>query len=241
MHRAANDFKSLDGAEFRKDDPLYLAWKRNGGGVYSTNGSALAVIHKSSAEQPLPDLFCFALIADFHGYYPAYSKVFKERHQCLTWAVLKAHTLNRGGEVTLKSADPRAAPRINFHYFEEGTDQAGRDLDAVVAGIRFVRTLTRDLRFLTEEIPGPTVSSDDDLRAFVRDNAWGHHASCTCKIGPESDNGVLDSSFRVHGVTGLRVVDASIFPKIPGFFIVSSIYIAAEKAADVIHAAARVS
>jgi choline dehydrogenase len=69
----------------------------------------------------------------------------------------------------------------------------------------------------------------------VKDNAWGHHASCSCRIGKEADGGVLDSQFRVHGVKGLRVVDASIFPRIPGFFIVSSIYIAAEKAADVIH------
>jgi choline dehydrogenase-like flavoprotein len=69
----------------------------------------------------------------------------------------------------------------------------------------------------------------------VKDNAWGHHASCSCRIGKEADGGVIDSQFRVHGVKGLRVVDASIFPRIPGFFIVSSIYIAAEKAADVIH------
>jgi choline dehydrogenase-like flavoprotein len=53
----------------------------------------------------------------------------------------------------------------------------------------------------------------------VRDNAWGHHASCSCKIGKEAEKGVLDSNFKVHGVTGLRVVDASIFPSIPGFFI----------------------
>jgi choline dehydrogenase-like flavoprotein len=68
------------------------------------------------------------------------------------------------------------------------------------------------------------------------DSVWGHHASCSCKIGEESGNGVLDSNFKAHGVTGPCVVDASIFPRIPGFFIVSSIYIAAEKAADVIHA-----
>ena len=73
----------------------------------------------------------------------------------------------------------------------------------------------------------------------MRNNAWGHHASCSCKIGSEAESGVLDSNFRVHGVTGLRVVDASIFPKIPGFFIVSSIYMAGEKAADVIHADAK--
>src|SRR5439155_13372085 len=76
--------------------------------------------------------------------------------------------------------------------------------------------------------------SPDQLKAFVRNNAWGHHASCTCPIGPSEQNGVLDSNFRVHGARGLRVVDASVFPRIPGFFIVSAIYMIAEKAAEVI-------
>lgn len=103
-------------------------------------------------------------------------------------------------------------------------------------GIKFVRSLTAGLPFIKdEEFPGEAVQSDEQLREFVRDNAWGHHASCSSKIGKESKSGVLDSNFQVHGVTGLRVVDASIFPKISGFFIVSSIYIAAEKAAEVIH------
>jgi len=68
----------------------------------------------------------------------------------------------------------------------------------------------------------------------VRNNAWGHHASCTCSIGPREQGGALDGDFRVHGVKGLRVVDASVFPRIPGFFIVSAIYMIGEKAADVI-------
>jgi choline dehydrogenase len=73
------------------------------------------------------------------------------------------------------------------------------------------------------------------LEAFVEENAWGHHASCTCKIGPDDDPmAVLDSNFRVRGVKGLRVVDASVFPKIPGFFIVTSVYMIGEKAADAI-------
>jgi len=76
------------------------------------------------------------------------------------------------------------------------------------------------------------VQSDDDLRQFVRDNAWGHHASCTCPIGP-----VLSSDLKVLGAEGLRVVDASVFPRIPGFFIVSAIYMIGEKAADAILAA----
>ena len=68
----------------------------------------------------------------------------------------------------------------------------------------------------------------------MRNNAWGHHASCTCPIGPRETGGVLGSDFRVHGTRALRVVDASVFPRIPGFFIVSAVYMIGEKAADVI-------
>jgi choline dehydrogenase-like flavoprotein len=90
---------------------------------------------------------------------------------------------------------------------------------------------------MIEEVPGADAESDEALRTFVRNNAWGHHASCTCAIGPREKSGVLTSDFCVHGVSGLRVVDASIFPRIPGTFIVSAIYIAAEKAAEEILAA----
>ena len=73
-------------------------------------------------EQPLPDLFCFALLGNFRGYFPGYSKLIKEDLNYLTWAVLKAHTINRAGEVRLVSTDPRDRPYINFRYFEEGSD-----------------------------------------------------------------------------------------------------------------------
>jgi choline dehydrogenase len=83
-----------------------------------------------------------------------------------------------------------------------------------------------------EVLPGPDVATRDQVKAFVRDQAWGHHASCTCAMGPASDAGaVVDPSLRVHGVDRLRVVDASVFPRIPGFFIVTSVYMAGEKAA----------
>jgi choline dehydrogenase-like flavoprotein len=78
------------------------------------------------------------------------------------------------------------------------------------------------------------LQSDDELKDFVRSHAWGHHASCTCAIGPRAGGGVLGSDFRVHGAQGLRVVDASVFPRIPGFFIASAVYMVAEKAADAI-------
>lgn len=81
---------------------------------------------------------------------------------------------------------------------------------------------------------GEYLQTDDELRDYVRYNAWGHHASCCCAIGPREQNGVLSTDFRVHGTEGLRVVDASVFLRIPGFFIVSAIYMVGEKTANVI-------
>ncbi|HEV7441820.1 MAG TPA: GMC family oxidoreductase, partial [Steroidobacteraceae bacterium] len=160
----------------------------------------------------------------------------------LTWAVLKGHTRNCAGTITLRSADPRDPPRVNFRYFEEGNDHAGQDLAAVVKSIQFVRELTDPLiacGLIAEECaPGPHVQSADALADYVRNNAWGHHASCSCPIGPAASGGVVDSNFRVHGTRRLRIVDASIFPRIPGFFLVSAVYMIAEKAAEtILHAA----
>ena len=188
----------------------------------------------------MPDLFCMSLLGRFAGYAPNYSRMFAEKHNYLTWVVLKAHTRNRSGQVTLRSSDPRDTPLVNFNYFCDGGEQ---DLQAVVDGIRFVRRLSEKLErsglIAEEELPGLQLQTDDELKQFVRNHAWGHHASCTCAIGPREQGGVLSSDFRVHGVQGLRVVDASVFPRIPGFFIASAIYTIAEKAADVILRVAR--
>jgi choline dehydrogenase len=105
---------------------------------------------------------------------------------------------------------------------------------AAVAMVREAAAPLLDCRLVTEEIcPGADIQNEA-LEQWVRDNAWGHHASCTCPMGRREKGGVLDGRLRVHGVPRLRVVDASIFPRIPGYFIVSAIYMAAEKAADMI-------
>jgi choline dehydrogenase len=228
----------LKGVTFSRGDPAYQEWARRREGLYTSNGAVLAAILKSLPERPLPDLFCFALLGLFGGYFPGYSAAEVTKPNYLTWAILKAHTQNRAGEVVLRSADPLDTPLINFHYFDESSDTAGEDLDSVVAGIRFVRQLTAKLRtqglIAEEEQPGEALQTNDQLRDFVRNTAWGHHASCTCPIGPRADGGVLSSDFRVHGTERLRVVDASVFPRIPGFFIASAVYMVGEKAADVI-------
>ena len=75
--------------------------------------------------------------------------------------------------------------------------------------------------------------TSEELRSFVTQESWGHHASCTCKMGPTPEKrDVVNSKFQVHGVDGLRIVDASVFPNIPGLFIAALIYTIAEKAAD---------
>jgi choline dehydrogenase-like flavoprotein len=242
VNRMRQPWQMLEGATFTTTDRQYRRWADDRRGVYATNGTLLSVIQRSSPGKPLPDLFCYAVLTDFRGYEPGYTKRIRERHDCLTWVVLKGRTNNRGGSVTIESPDPRARPTIRFRYFEEGTDATGDDLAAVVEGIRLVRRLTAGMQpdlIAEEELPGAPVDSDAELSEFVRNRAWGHHAAGTCAIGPERSGGVLTSDFKVHGTTALRVVDASVFPRIPGLFIVSAIYMVAEKAADVIAADAR--
>jgi choline dehydrogenase len=226
---------AFKGAHFTTDDPQFREWNAWRSGIYSTNGSVLALFRRSPVAEGLPDLFCMSLLARFSGYFPGYSRVLATNLNYLTWVVLKAHARNRTGEVTLRSNDPRDMPFIDFNYFGEGGDE---DLSAVVDGIRFVRKLSARLKkegvIEEEELPGEHIETDEDLKDFIRSNAWGHHASCTCAIGPLSQNGVLSGDFRVHKTQGLRVVDASVFPRIPGFFIACSTYMIGEKAADVI-------
>jgi choline dehydrogenase len=242
VNRLPQPWDMLKGATFTTSDPQYARWKAERKGIYTTNGAVLCVTARSTAGQPSPDLFCYAVLTDFRGYQHGYSERIRRSLDCLTWVVLKGHTNNVAGEVTLASDNPRARPNVHFKYFEDGSAGYEQDLDALVAGVRLVRRmsagLSTDLQ-MREELPGQACQSEDELRSFARGHAWGHHASCTCKIGPRHLGGVLASDFKVHGAQGLRVVDASVFPRIPGLFIASAVYMVAEKAAEAILADAR--
>lgn len=237
------DFSLLQDVPFRgpapgeKPDPAYAAWQK-GKGLYTTNGTVVSFIKRSMPEHLEPDLFVFGMPGYFAGYFPGYSEKVTQAQNYFSWAILKAHTRNTAGTIRLNSKDPRDTPKINFHYFDEGNDTSGEDLQSVVEGIKFVRRISaRASRYIKKEVvPGEHIRTQAQLEHFVKYNAWGHHASCSCKMGPASDRmAVVDSRFRVHGIQSLRIVDASIFPRIPGFFIVSAIYMISEKAADVIH------
>jgi choline dehydrogenase len=236
VHRVQPPWQCLKGAQFEPGDPLYRRWI-NGRGMYRSNGAAMAFKWCSSKRLTNPDLFAMGLLTRFDGYFPGYSDIISKSRADFSFALLKAYTKNRG-RVGLASADPREPPTIDFDCFAESADGPEGDITALVSGMKRLRRITSVLveRGILdpEDTPGTNVASDDALAEFVRQRAWGHHASCTCAIGPVDAGGALDSDFRIHGIQGLRVVDASVFPTIPGYFIVSAVYTIAEKAAAAI-------
>jgi choline dehydrogenase len=212
-----------------------------GKGVYTTNLTAVAGLRKSDPARPERDLLVVLAPGPFHGYYPGWQNEVVNPTQ-YSWLILKAHTQNRGGTVTLKSNDPRDMPVINFHYFQEGTDTAGEDLASVVNGIQLARQMNSQLGSLTvnELYPGPAAQSSNDIGTFVKNQAWGHHAACSNRMGKSSDPmAVVNSEFKVIGTRNLRVVDASVFPKIPGYYPMIPIMMISEKASDIILKAAK--
>jgi choline dehydrogenase len=222
------------------DDPCLDAWK-TGGGVYGTSGFLATVLMRSSPSVPLADLQVFAVPTDARGYYPGYAEDSARAKNALTWLLLKAHTKNADGAVTLADASPFARPRISFNSYDEAAGSADPDLLALVEGVKFVRRIEDRMRTLVPEDPGREVwpgdarVTDAELAAWISQESWGHHACCTDAMGRTDDPAaVVDSRFRVIGAKHLRVVDASVFPEIPGTFIAMPTYMIAEKAADAI-------
>ena len=119
------------------------------------------------------------------------------------------------GRLTLESADPEAAPVIDMGYL---TDAEGNDLDAVVDGMEISRTIgdtiARSGLIDGELTPGPSANSRAAMAEFAQRSVTTFaHPSCTCRMGPVSDpTAVVDSNGKVHGIDGLYVCDASIFP-----------------------------
>ncbi|MBZ7925072.1 GMC family oxidoreductase N-terminal domain-containing protein [Ensifer adhaerens] len=138
------------------------------------------------------------------------------------------------GSISIASGDPSVKPLIRPNYLT--TD---RDIDEVLQGSRLVRRIASAaaLSSLTaEEIsPAPRVESDEALMDYFRENSGSiYHLCGTCAMGPDQASSVVDSRLKVHGVPGLRVVDASIFPNITAGNINAPTMMVAEKGADLI-------
>lgn len=171
---------------FEKNDPCIQPWTQNPSKhVYSTNGVVISHNMRSSRSLKTPDLNIFGLPGKFYGYYPNWSNESYKSSNVFSWAVLKGHTLNKDGWVKLRTDDYRDTPEINFNYFNKKSDPSQLDLEAVVNGVMRARKINEKAadQIKQELIPGEYVKTKSQLREFVKKEAWGHHASCSNKMG----------------------------------------------------------
>jgi choline dehydrogenase len=136
--------------------------------------------------------------------------------------------------VKITSADPRAKPALRFNYLS--TEQDRREW---VEAIRVTRGILGAPAFVPysggELSPGAAVETDEQVLDWVaRDAETALHPSCTAKLGTGEGAVVDPGSMRVHGVEGLRIVDASVFPYVTNGNIYAPVMMTAEKAADLI-------
>jgi choline dehydrogenase len=155
----------------------------------------------------------------------------------MTGGMWQMRPLSRG-YVEAKSADPHDAPAINPRYLSEETDRR-----CAIGGLRAVRRLFAApvlAQYLVGEIlPGTGVQSDDELLDYLRQTgSTVFHATCTCKMGRDP-MAVVDDQLRVHGLDGIRVVDASVMPAVTSTNTNAPTIMIAEKGAAMIKAAAR--
>ncbi|MES2210032.1 MAG: choline dehydrogenase [Chloroflexota bacterium] len=138
------------------------------------------------------------------------------------------------GSVKITSRDPVVHPALRFNYLS--TDQDRREW---VEAVRVARTLLGQpamARFNGGEVsPGPSVDTDAEILDWVRrDGETALHPSCTARMGIDEQSVVDPLTMRVHGLDGLRVVDASVFPYVTNANIYAPVMMVAEKAADLI-------
>lgn len=137
------------------------------------------------------------------------------------------------GRIKIKFNDPYQHPSILFNYLSTEKDRK-EWVEAIRASRKIMETSAMDEYRGTELSPGKEVQTDDEILDFVaREGESAYHPSCTCKMGYDS-MAVTDAELKVHGVEGLRVVDASVFPQVTNGNIYAPVLMVAEKAADII-------
>ncbi|EON95862.1 putative choline dehydrogenase protein [Phaeoacremonium minimum UCRPA7] len=172
----------------------------------------------------------------FRGFWPQNPiRVPAEPQQPYGVSMVKGSSVNNKGWVKLKSADPQDTPEINFNHYATGSEY---DLNAMKDTVAWIRKIYTRIGITPLEPPcngtpdanGSCGKADED---WIHKQTFGHHPTSTNKIGADNDTmAVLDSKFRVRGVAGLRVVDASAFARIPGIFPAVSTFMISQKASD---------
>ncbi len=204
----------------------------NGTGMLTYAASLLAASVKVLPESATPDVQALFSSASF----ALGPKRILDKTPGMTSGVWQMRPESRG-YVKAVSKDPHTQPAINPNYMAED-----RDRRTVVAGLRMVRdwfnapALKKYLR--TEKFPGAKLQSEDELLAYAREmGSTVFHATCSCKMGNDP-LAVVDDQLRVHGIAGVRVIDASIMPAVTSTNTNAPTIMIAEKGADMIKKAA---
>ena len=257
VSQAREDFALLKRASFRPwqdgepDDPMCGQWL-DGAGVYTTNGALVGIIHRSRPELPDPDLFIFGLPGGLQGLRAGLLAGPREQSRDRSPGRSSRRTPATRAAPCGCGRRTRATPRGVVPLLRRGgrrrhpgsQGDIDHDLDDVVtrrrAGAR-PRPAPAGWVVERELQPGPDVASREQLRRFVADEAWGHHASCTRSHRPRR-RPAGRASAATSRCTACRGC-ASSTPRSsrgsPGFFIVTPIYMVSEKASDVLIDAAR--
>jgi choline dehydrogenase len=206
-------------------------------------GLITVIFRTPNAPNKKRNIYAWCGAFSFEGFWPG----FPTYHGPTQYSCAMVHMApkSQAGSVKLVSADPQDKPEINFRFFEKGGDE---DLAELVSGANILREAMQaagaPVAPLVEKHPCPggkdEKCTDAAQAEFFKLQAYSHHATSTCAIGGDDDEmAVLDSKFRVRGVAGLRVVDASAFPVVPGAFPSCPTMMLSMKAAEDILAEAK--
>ncbi|HTV89739.1 MAG TPA: GMC family oxidoreductase N-terminal domain-containing protein [Stellaceae bacterium] len=210
-----------------------LRYLASGKGILTYSASLIAASVKILPESATPDV----QISFAPGSFKDGQIGQLEAEPGLTGGPWQMRPLSRG-YVLAKSSDPHDAPTINPRYLTEESDRR-----AIVGGLKFARRLFTASPLApyigAERLPGANVQGDDELLDYARRNGnTVYHASCTCMMGPHPMS-VVDSELRVHGIAGLRVIDASVMPAVTSTNTNAPTIMIAEKGAVMLKSAAR--
>lgn len=198
---------------------------------FQGSANIFMIFLKTSQSEGGRDIHMWCGQFSFEDFWPGFPTDYGPKQYECTFVHMNPRS--QKGYLKLRSGDPTDTPEINLKFFEQNSD---KDLAAMLEGIKFSRAVVQDapvgLGPFTEFHPCKNSNcSDAETLAFIKKQVYSHHATSTCAIGADDDKmAVLDSKFRVRGVKGLRVVDASAFPKVPGSFPVIPTIVLSEKA-----------
>ncbi len=210
-----------------------LRYFTQGKGMLTFSASLVAASVKVLEESATPDVQCVFAPA---SYKPGLIRKL-DTIPGITGGPWQMRPVSRG-YVLARTPDPRDQPAINPRYLAEDTDRR-----AIVGGLKFLRRLFASPAMakyvVAERVPGPDVRGDDELLDYARQNGVTvYHASCSCMMGSHQ-TAVVDDQLRVHGLEGLRVIDASVMPAVTSTNTNAPTIMIAEKGAAMIKASAR--